>query len=141
MRNLGKQLKVNRAALSLIGGLMLAGLLGACSSVDVSVNTSCPPSNMRSTISNPPDEPGAGACTPTPALQSPTDANLYNNAKNTATNQPITDHIHMCNVGTFMCQSSPGTKLCGGTYKPCKTRYTPDVPPNGLTGNCQCGCP
>jgi hypothetical protein len=138
MRNLAKQLKLNRAMSSLVGSLMLVGLLGACNTVTVTVDT-CPPGSVRniSSINTPPDEPGA--CNSTPLLTSPTDA--YN-ALNTANNNlPITDHNHTCNVGTRKCKSSPGTCLVGGVYKPCKTYFTPDVPPNGLTGNCNCGCP
>jgi hypothetical protein len=140
MRNLRQVFNHKGAAWSLVGGLLLAGLLSGCGSgskfveVQVQVDT-CPSGGPMRTLSE------GGACRPTPQLQDPTNANLYNNAKNTATGLAITDSVHMCNAGTYMCQSSPGTKLCGGTYKPCKTLYTPDAPPNGLTGNCQCGCP
>lgn len=139
MRNLPQRLNLARTACSLIGGLLLAGVLTACWEVNTYVKVgTCAPGSVR-IISDPDD--GAGACRPTSALQNPTDANLYNNAMNTSTGLAITDHVHMCNANTFMCQSNPGTKLCGGTYKPCKTRYTPTVPPDGLTGNCICGCP
>lgn len=137
MRILLQRLNLARTGNSLVGGLMLAGLLTACWEVNTYVKVdTCPPGSVRNT-SDSSDEPGA--CYATPPLTSATDAyNALNTANN---NQPITDHTHTCNVGTRKCKSSPGTCLVGGVYKACKTYFTPDTGGGGLTGNCICGCP
>lgn len=126
--------------------LLLAGLIGGCTplidiKVEIDNTVSTCPSGGRGGGGGQELPPG-GTCTAS-TLSSSTDANLYNNAKNVSTGQPITDHIHMCNTGSGMCGSNPGSKYCPTypTVKACKTLFTPDVPPNGLTGTCQCGCP
>lgn len=130
---------------SLLVGIMILGLIGGCTpliDIDIVVDNTAGncPSGGRGGGGGPQLPPG-GACTTT-NLSSAADANRYNNAKNVATGHAITDHSHMCKAGTVMCASSPGSMACPyPTYKPCKTLYMPDVPPNGLVGTCQCGCP
>ena len=145
MRTLGQLFELKETAGNLLGSLLLVGLLGGCGlpfiDIDVQVvNTAgaCPSGGMKGV---PPELPPGGGCNTT-TVSSPTDANLYNNAKNVATGLAITDHNHMCKAGSVVCQSSPGSKYCPfPTVKACKTLFTPDVPPNGLVGTCQCGCP
>lgn len=140
MRNLAKQLKLNSATWSLVGGLMLLGLLGACTEVQVTLDTCATRTGVGTPL--PPD--GAGACRAPVLLTGPKDPNVNDtNAVNTAkSNQYITDHNHQCKKDQYMCQPSPGTALCGGVNKPCKTFFTPDVSPDGLIGTCVCGsCP
>lgn len=123
MRNLAKQLKLNSATWSLVGGLMLVGLLGACSEVHVTVDTCA-----TRTGGGTPPEPGA--CTNGPILTAP--ANAYG-AHIYPTGGPITDHNHTCNVNTRMCASPPGTS----GLKPCWTKFKPS-PIDPLKGDCSC---
>ena len=140
MRNFRRLFKLKQTAWSLIGGLMLAGLLGGCQTpfIDIKVQVdTCPPGGAGRSI--PIDPPIVGACTPTPPLTDLTDPNLNNNGYfNTATKTTLFDHIHRCNASTWMCQSNPGSTFCGGINKVCKTRFTPT---SGNNGNCLCGCP
>jgi hypothetical protein len=138
MRTSGRLFELKGTAGNLLGGLLLAGLLGGCGlpfiDVDVQVVATaggCPSGGTRTDI-----QPGGGCNKET--ISSPTDANKYGNAKDTGTGLAITDHSHMCTSGVI-CQSSPGTYYCPfPTLKPCKTLWTQT---SGLNGTCQCGCP
>lgn len=131
MRNLPQRLNLARTAWSLVGGLLLAGLLTACWEVNTYVKVdTCPPGATRTPI--PPIE--GGGCNQGPVLTSATDAyGAY--IANTSPPQPITDHTHFCNAGTNKCASSPGT--C--QRKPCVVKFTPDSP-GAMTGACICAC-
>jgi hypothetical protein len=142
MRTSRQPWKFKRIACSLAVGLLLAGLLGGCTepfvNVVVQVDTTCQAGGMGRPIGEP---PGPGACILTPVLTAPTDPNLFNTGYfNTATKTILSDHNHRCNAGgtNKMCQSSPGSTMCGGINKICKTRFTPT---SGNNGNCTCGCP
>jgi len=141
MRTLGQLFELEGTARNLLGGLLLAGLLGGCGlpliDIDVQVvNTAgaCPSGGTRVGT----DLPAGGGCITDPAISSPTDANKYGNAKDMGTGQPITDHNHMCTSG-FICASNPGSKYCPfPTVKACKTRW---YQTSGMNGTCQCDCP
>jgi hypothetical protein len=107
---------------TLVGGLLLAALLGACSEINVTVGT-CPSGSPGW----PPQPPGA--CTPA-ALVADTQATSIN-AYDSVTKTKITDTTLQCLAGGFKCTS--GT--CG--YLPCRTWYTAA---STSTGNCKCGC-
>lgn len=131
MRNLPQRFNLTRTACSLVGGLLLAGLLTACWEVNTYVKVdTCPPGATR--IST--DPPDAGACTNGPILTAPANANGAYIA-NTSPPQQITDDLHSCNIGTRKCALSPGT--C--QRKPCWTKFTPDSP-GAMTGACSCSC-
>lgn len=138
MRTLRQLLSFNRTVWNLGVSLLLAGLLGGCTepfvNVIVQVDT-CQAGGGKPF--GPPPPPGA--CNPTPPLTALTDPNLFGAGYyNTATKTKLNDHTHRCNTGTWMCQSSPGSTLCGGISKTCITRFTPT---SGNNGNCTCGCP
>jgi len=133
MRSLRQLFKLKKTAWSLIGGLMLIGLLGACTQVQVTVDT-CPPGATRTSITSIPD---AGACTNGPKLLVPADASgaYIANTTNPPQQIPLTDHSYTCNAGTWRCASNPGTCV----FKPCWTKFTPDSP-GAKTGACTCEC-
>ena len=140
MRNSHQLFKLKGTAWSLVGGLLLAGLLVGCNTplidVSVQVDTTCSSGNTPSGGPRTPLQqlPKPGACQ-TKQLTTRTDANEYsnNNAWDLVTNKRITDHTHFCNTNTTKCQSSPGSKVCSGFDKPCMTKWT--------NGSCICGCP
>lgn len=141
MRPLRQLLGFNGTVWNLGVSLLLAGLLGGCTepfvNVIVQVDT-CQAGGMGKPF-GPSPEPGA--CIPTAVLTVPTDPNKFGAGYyNTATKTILTDHTHLCNAGgaNKMCQSSPGSNLCGGVSKLCKTRFTPT---SGNNGDCICGCP
>ena len=133
-------LNKKRATTTIVGAVIMVGLLEGCTSpfVDVAVKVdTCPPSTgTRVVSSGSPPEGVDGGCRSTLPLTSPTDAfGALNTANN---NQPITDHTHLCNTCTWMCQASPGSCYMGGQWKACKTYFTPT---SGNNGNCACNCP
>jgi hypothetical protein len=123
-----------------VGTLLMIGLLEGCTHpfIDVSVKVdTCPPSTGTRVVSTgSPPEGVDGGCRSTMPLTTATDAFGALNAANS--NQPITDHVHLCNAGTWMCQASPGSCFMGGQWKLCKTYFAPTT---GNNGNCACNCP
>jgi hypothetical protein len=141
MRTLLQLLDFNGTVWNLGVSLLLAGLLGGCSepfvNVIVQVDT-CQAGGMGKQFGEPSPP---GACQPTAVLTVPTDPNLFNAGYfNTATRTILDDHDHRCNTGgtNKICKSSPGSTMCGGVFKTCKTRFTPT---SGNNGTCTCGCP
>ena len=139
MRNLRRLFKLKHTAWSLIGGLMLAGLLGGCQTpfIDIKVQVdnmagTCPSGGTTRVVDS--SIPLDGGCTLGPILTAPADA--YG-AHIHPTGGIITDHNHTCTVGngSRKCASSPGT--CN--FKACWTRFVPDSP-GALTGKCSCDC-
>jgi hypothetical protein len=125
MRSVAMQF--NKTVMSaLVGGLLLGGLLAACSEVYVNVDTASCPSGPR-VIKEPPPP---GACTPA-TLASDTQATSIN-AYDSVTMTRITDTTLKCKAGGTKCLS--GT--CG--YTPCRTWYKASTT-HGF-GDCTCGC-
>ena len=129
MGTLRKLFKPKGSAWSLVSGLLLVGLLGACNTVTVTVDT-CPPGNVRSTIGDLPD--GAGACNvvnPYTGAIPPPPATICKNISGVTIPCP----------GNATCSS--GSK-CGdppGTYnrKTCKTVWT-ESSAGSASGSCLC---
>jgi hypothetical protein len=111
-----------------VGVLLIAGLLGACTKVYVSVD-SCP-SGAR-VITEPPPIDGGVCRTP---ISIPAGTNAYG-FWNTETMAKITDNNHTC--GGFKCQATPGT--CPDMVTPCKTWFKASAP-GSHTGTCSCSC-
>jgi hypothetical protein len=136
MGNLPQRFNLARTACSLVGGLLLAGLLTACWEVNTYVKVdTCPPGATRTPI---PQEGGGGGCILGPVLTAPVDANGAYIAGTSPPQQiPMTDHSYTCNAdGTSRrCALSPGS--CA--FKPCWTKFTPDTP-GAKTGACACIC-
>ena len=135
MTSLMLGLESKRTTTLLIGCLM-AALLGGCKFVEVFVQVdTCPTSTGTRVVTAggpPADEGGCQSMQLTSAVDAYGALNTANN------NQPITDHNHLCNAGTWKCKSSPGSCLMGGLWKPCKTYFSPT---SGNNGNCACNCP
>ena len=132
MRNFRRLFKLKQTAWSLIGGLMLAGLLGGCQTpfIDIKVQVdnmagACPSGGTR--VLNSEDPPGIGGC-------------------NNGGTGPIVVSNTICknaSGGTMQCQSSficsagnkcavpPGTE----NRKSCKTIWTQT---SGNNGSCSC---
>jgi hypothetical protein len=133
MGTLRQLFNLKETAWSLVGGLLLLGLLGGCEpfvNVVVQVDNTCQAGGTGSGMGR--KIPDAGTCTLGPVLTAPADAygaHIY------PTGGIITDHTHTCNAGTRKCASSPGT--CN--FKSCWTRFHPDTP-GALTGACTCDC-
>jgi hypothetical protein len=135
MTNRSMRLKTNAISL-LAGGLVLAGLLGACSKVNVTVDA-CATRTGTTTHSG---NDGAGGCTASPPLTTEVNARGFLDMSNS--NLPIQDDNHVCKVGQYTCQS--GKCLKNGQFKSCVVWFQPDpliqtiLPTKGL---CNCGCP
>jgi hypothetical protein len=131
MGTLRKLFKPKGSAVSLMAGLMLVGLLGACNTVTVIVD-SCPPGNMRSTIGDPFD--GPGGCNPgVPHTGLIPSGTICKNTGGTIITCPAGA---TCISGSTKCPSPPGT--CPGTRKSCKTNWTESTP-GSTSGTCLCG--
>ena len=131
MGTLRQLFKLKGSAWSLLGGFLLAGLLGGCShpfidiKVDVDVNSTCASGGgPRQPL------PGAGACSVdgTGAIpQSPTSQTICKNSGGTVINCPPGA---TCTSGN-KCNTPSGTD----NRKACKTIWTQV---NGTSGSCIC---
>lgn len=128
MRRLAMQL--NKGLCLLAGGLLLAGLLGACTEVQVTVDT-CQTRTGSSFSGDP-----VGTCNQGILLVADTDAAGFWIRSTPPTQIPLTDHSYLCHATGYKCQPTPGT--C--QFKPCKTWFTPDSA-GAKIGTCNCGCP
>lgn len=129
MRNLAKQLKLNSATWSLVGGLMLVGLLGACTEVQVTVDTCATRTGGGTPL--PPIEPG-GCAAGVPYTGTIPSGTICKNTSGTIITCPANA---TCSSGSMKCPSLPGT--CANRT-PCKTTWTEST--HGSTsGTCVCG--
>lgn len=130
MRNLPQRLNLARTACSLIGGLLLAGLLTACWEVNTYVKVdTCPPGSVR--IINDGD-PGAGACSVMNPYTGPLLPQNYKVCKdfNNVT-IPCTGNENC--TGPNRCNNSPGNE----NRKICKTVWKQSAA-GSMDGTCNC---
>ena len=130
MRNLRQLFQLKGTTWSLVGGVLLAGLLGGCTTplidVKVSVDNTCPTggSGMRVPI----DNIEAGACiTPFISWSGQSAVGFWDSS--TSLQIPIGSTL-TCASGV-KCRTTPGN--CG-IGKPCKSWYRPS------NGQCLCDC-
>jgi len=129
MGTLRQLFKLRRTAWSLVGGLLLVGLLGGCSTpfidIDVSVQVDTCPSGAGGPR-QPLPEPGACTNGGTGSIPPPP-ATICKNASGAPMNCPTGA---TCTSG-YKCGSPPGTE----NRKTCKTIWTQI---SGTSGSCIC---
>ena len=137
MRNLRQIFKSNRTSWSLVGGLLLAGLLGGCSTpfIDISVQVdSCPSGSTTGDTRIPILPRGAGTCfAGVPHTGQIPSGTMCKNTTGQIINCPANAQ---CSSGSKKCPNPPGT--CGRTATPCRTTWTQSTS-GSTSGTCICG--
>jgi hypothetical protein len=137
MRNLRQLFQLKRRAWSLVGGVLLAGLLGGCQTpfidIKIEVANTCSPGSTRSSI---PDDGGAGACILNPAnpYNGPLIPTNHKVCKDFNNNTVACTGNEMCTGATSrVCNSSPGSE----NRKTCKSVWKQSAA-GSINGTCTC---